>query len=158
MSADFLPLKVTRDLCVSPWGIHSWSSSWPRPQPPSLLLGTLPPASPRSLLHPLCSLTVTVMHRAQAGPSPLLLSPQSHWVTWCNPLHTGTPTLLSPNSLRIPRNLATTQHLQRPSARGTRRPHRAQHLLSRPVPSSGCSGQNLHFMEFIETLSLLSRE
>lgn len=81
---------------VLPWGIHSWFSPWPRPQPPSLLLGTLPPASPRSLLHPLCSLTVTVMHRAQAGPSPLLLSPQSHWVTWCNALHTGTPTLLSP--------------------------------------------------------------
>lgn len=121
-------------------------------------LGPAPSPPPSSWGHPLCSLTVTVMHRAQAGPSPLLLSPQSHWVTWCNPLHTGTPTLLSPNSLRIPRNLATTQHLQRPSARGTRRPHRAQHLLSRPVPSSGCSGQNLHFMEFIETLSLLSRE
>ena len=146
-----------------PSSVHSRSSSWPLPQPPSLLLGTLPPpphglssvpsaASPHSL----------TPDGASDAPGLRLDPRRSSWPRslagsrGVAPCIRGRPRSRLQSSLRIPRNLAATQPLQRPGARGKRRPHCAQRLLSRPVPSGSCSGQNLHVIEFIETPLSLS--
>lgn len=126
-------------------------SSWGHSRPPPHSLSSIPSAASSH------SLTLNGGSDApglRLGP-PLSSCPRSltgsRGVTPCIG---GRPRFCLQSSLGIPRNLATTQHLQRPSARGKLRPHRAQHLLSRPIPSSGCSGQNLHLIGFIETLSL----